>query len=96
MLHVRTMSLGQRSKPQSALKFCAFQNRARPLTSPCMLGFEDYLALMIITARQCVMCKNHVARSKVTVGIYNLCIGFSETCLCPAHNVIVAHASGMV
>ena len=37
------------------------------------------------------MCKNHVARSKVkvTVSTYSLCVGFSETCLCPAPNFVL-------
>ena len=32
MSGVRPMSLGQRSRPQSALKVCAFQNRVQPIT----------------------------------------------------------------
>ena len=53
---------------------------------------------MIITTRQCVMCKNHVAKLKVVVTVctYSLCLGFSETCLCPPHNFVVMHASGVV
>ena len=53
---------------------------------------------MIIKPRQCVLCKNHVAASKVkfTVRTYSLCIGLNETCLCPAHNFVVAPASGMM
>ena len=44
------------------------------------------------------LCKNHVATSKVkfTVRTYSLCTGFSETCSCPAHNFVLAPASGMV
>ena len=41
-----------------------------------LVGFEKYLAEIIIT-RRCVACKNHVAKSKVkvTVHTYSLCIG---------------------
>ena len=58
MSHVRIMSLGQRSWSQSALKLCAFQNCVQPKTSSCMGVFKNYLAEMIITTRQCVICKN--------------------------------------
>ena len=53
---------------------------------------------MIIKTNQCVLCKNPVATIKVkfTVTTYSLCIGFSETCPCPAHDFVVAPASGMV
>ena len=34
-----------------------------------MVGFENYMAEMIITTKQCVECKNHVARSKVKVTV---------------------------
>ena len=53
---------------------------------------------MISKTRQYVLCMNHVATSNVkfTVCTYSLCIGFSETCPCPAHNFVVAPASGMV
>ena len=80
------MLLGQRSRSQPALKVCAFQIHVRPITLSCMVGLENYLAEMIITTRQCVRCKNHVARSKVkvTVHTYSLCIGIS----CSAHNFI--------
>ena len=95
---MRTISLGQRSRSQSVLKFYALQNRVRPLTSSCMVGFENYLAQMVITTRQNVMCKNYVARSKVkvTACTYSLCIGLNETCSCPAHNFVIKHASGMM
>ena len=98
MSGVRTMLQGQRSRSQSALKVCVFQNPVRALTSSIFVGFENYLAQMVFMTRQCVMCKNHVARSKVkvTVPTYNLCIGFSETCSCRAHYFVVMHASGMV
>ena len=80
------------------LKGFAFQNHVQPFTSSCMVGFESYLAQMIIIIRQCVMCKNHIARSKVkvTVRTYSLFIGFCETCLCLAHNFVIMHAPGMV
>ena len=63
-----------------------------------MVGFENYLAQMIIKTRQYVLCKNHVAMSKVkfTAGTYSLCIGLNKTYLCPAHNFVVGPASGMV
>ena len=63
-----------------------------------MAGFENYLAQMIIKPRQCVLCKNHVAMSKVkfTVRTYSLCIGLNETYLCPAYTFVVGPASGMV
>ena len=53
--------------------------RVWPITFHCMGGFENYLAQMIIVTRQCVVCKNHVARVDVkdTVCTKNLCIGFS-------------------
>ena len=35
-----------------------------------LVGFENYLAEMIIMTRQCVVCKNHVARSKVKVTVH--------------------------
>ena len=40
---------------------------------------------------RCVPNKNHVARLKVkiTVRSYTLCIGFNETCLCPANNFVM-------
>ena len=65
---------------------CVFQNCVRPITSSCMVGFENYLAQMISKIKQCVPCMNHVTRSKVkvTVHIYSLCRGI----LCSAHNFI--------
>ena len=39
------------------------------ITSLCMMGFKNHLAQMIIKTRQCVACKNHVARSKVKVTV---------------------------
>ena len=53
--------------------------RVWPITLSCMVGFENTLEQMIVMTRQCVINKNHVARSKVTVHTY-LCIGFSEIC----------------
>ena len=52
------MSLGLRSMSQSALKVCAIQNHAQPITSSCMVGFINYLAEMIITTRQYVVCND--------------------------------------
>ena len=43
---------------------CVFQNRVRAITKPYMMGFENNLAQMIIMTRQCVACKNHLARLK--------------------------------
>ena len=60
----------------------------QPVTSfQTLVGFENCLAEMIITTRQCVVCKNHVARSKikVTVHTHSLCKGIS----CSAHNFIL-------
>ena len=66
---------------------CVFQIRVRPITSLCMVEFEKYLAQMIITIGQCVVYKNHVARSKVKItdGTLSLCILKS----CPTHYVIM-------
>ena len=63
-----------------------------------MVGIENYLAQIIIKTRQCILCKNHVATSKVefTVRTYSLCIGLNETYLCFAHNFVVGPALGMV
>ena len=58
MLHVRTMSLGQRSRSQSALKVCAFQIGVQPITSSCMVGFKNYLAEMFITIGLYVLCND--------------------------------------
>ena len=86
MSRIRTMTLSQMSRSQSALKVLGFSNRVRPITSSCIVGFEQYLADMIIT-RQSVACKNHVARSKVkvTIGIWSFCVLES----CPTHNIIM-------
>ena len=97
MLCVRTMSLGQRSRSQSTLTVCTLASHVQPIISSCMVGFENYLVQMIIKPRQCVLCKNHVATSKVrfTVCTYSLCTGLNETYLCLAHNFVVGPASGM-
>ena len=58
MSPVRTMSLRQRSRSQLTLKVCVFQNCVQPITSLCMMGFQNYVAEMIITTRQYVSCKN--------------------------------------
>ena len=58
LAHVRIMSLGQRSRSQSAFKLCAVQNCVQTITSSCMVLFKNYLAEMIIMTRQCVVCKN--------------------------------------
>ena len=80
------MSLGQRSRSQSALKICAFQIHVRPITSSCIVGFENYFAEMIIVTRRCVECKNHVPRLKVKISADTLSLGFPESC--PTHNFI--------
>ena len=56
----------------------------RTIILSCLVGFENNLIKMIIMAKQCVMNKNHVVRSKVyvTVCTYTLCIDLSETCSC--------------
>ena len=62
------------------------------------MGFENYLAQMIIKTRHFVLCKNHVSTSQVrfTVCTYSLYIGLNETYLYPAHNFVVGPASEMV
>ena len=54
-----------------------------------MVGFINNLAQIIIMTRGCVANRNHVARLKVVVTISTLCIGFSETCLCPTHHFVM-------
>ena len=73
-------------------------HNVQPIISSGMVGLENYWALMLIKTRQCVLCKNHVARSKVkfTVPTYSFCIGLNETCSGPAHNFAVGPATGMV
>ena len=63
-----------------------------------MVGFENYLAQMIIKTRHCVLCKNHISTSQVrfTVCTYSLCIGLNETYSYSVHNFVVGPASGMV
>ena len=80
------MLLGQRSRSQQVPKVCGLQIHVQPITSLSMVGFENYLAEMIVRTRQYVACKNHVARSKVkaTAGTLSLCIPE----LCPIHNFI--------
>ena len=58
--------------------------QSETVTLSCMVGFENDLTQMIIMARRCVTNKIHMARSevKVTIRVYTLCIGFSETCFC--------------
>ena len=53
---------------------CVFQTRVWPITSSCMVVFENNLAqnLMIIVTRQYVMNKSHIARSKVKATVQNL------------------------
>ena len=63
-----------------------------------MVGFENYLAQMIAKTRQCVLCKNHVATSKVKFKVctYSLCIGLNEIYSYSADNFVVGPAPGMV
>ena len=63
------MSLGQRSRSQSTLKVCEFQNRVQPITLSCMVGFKNCLKEMFIMARQCVACKNMSLGQKVKVTV---------------------------
>ena len=69
----RTMSLGQRSRSQFALKLCAKTSVkpicVRPISLLCMVGIENDLAQMIIMTKRCVANKNHVARLKVKVTV---------------------------
>ena len=71
---------------QLALKVCAFQIHVGPITSSCIVGFEDYLSEMIIVTRWYVACKNHVPRSKVKVMADTLSLGIPE--LYPTHSCI--------
>ena len=82
----KNMLLGQRSRSQPVLKVCAFQSHVWPITSSFMVGLENYLAEIILTTRQCVECKNHVAETKVKVKAYtySLCVDIS----CSVHNFI--------
>ena len=61
------MSLGQRSRSQSALKLCGKTSVkpvcVQPITLLCIVGFENNLAQMIIMTRRCVANKSHVAGS---------------------------------
>ena len=68
----------------------ALQTSVRPISLSCMVGFKNCLVEMIITRRQCGMCKNHVGRSKVKVIVCTLTlyISFSDTCSCPALNFV--------
>ena len=68
------MSLGQRSRSQSAFKLSALTSvkpiRVRPIALLCMVEFKNNLAQIIFMTRQCVANKNHVARLKVKVTVY--------------------------
>ena len=92
------ITTSQISRSQSTLTVCAKASHVHPIISSGMVGFENYSAQMIIKTRQCVLCKNHVATSKVKfiVRTYSLCIGLNEIYLCPAHNFVFWPASGMV
>ena len=70
---------------------CVFQIRVRPIILSCIVGLENNLAQLVIMTRRCVANKNHVARSKVKVSVctLTLCIGFSKTCLCPIHYIVM-------
>ena len=46
--------------------------RVCPVTLSSVMGFQNNLAQMIITARQCVECKSQVASSKVKVTMFSL------------------------
>ena len=93
MSRTKTMTLGQRSRSQSALKLSAYTSvkpvRVRPISLLCMEGIKNNLAQMIIMIRHCVLTKNHIARSKVKVTVRTLCIDFSDTCSSPTHNFVM-------
>ena len=59
------MSLGQRSRSQSALKLCAKALVKHvcvlSITLSCMNGIQNNLAKIIILTRQCVSCRNLAA-----------------------------------
>ena len=63
----------------------------QPITVSRMVGFNNNLAQMIIMTRLCGANKNRIARSKVRDRVCSLTlnIGFSETCLCAAHNFVM-------
>ena len=45
----------------------------RPITLYCMVGFENYLAQMIIMTRQCVACKNlELSQLSICVSVFDL------------------------
>ena len=56
----------------------------QPIILSCMVGFEHYLAQIIIMTMYVVRSK-----VKVTVCTSALCLGFGETCLCPAHDFVM-------
>ena len=63
--------------------------RVRPIKSLCIVGFENNLAQMIIMTRQCVVNKNHVARSKVKVTVRIYTCAKTSVLLCPTHNFVM-------
>ena len=69
-------------------------SNVQPIISSGMVGLEDYLAQMIVKTRQYVLCKNHVATSKIKfkVRTYSLCIGLHETYSYLTHNFVVGPA----
>ena len=89
------MSLGQRSRSKTALNLCAKASvihvRVRPITLSRIKRFENKLIQMITVTRGCFENENHIALSKFKVTVYTLtlCIGFSETCLCPTCDFVM-------
>ena len=76
----KDITLGQRSRSQPALTVRTFEIHVRPITSSCIVGFENDLAEMITVTRQCVTCKNHVPSSKFKVTADSLSSGIPELC----------------
>ena len=84
MSHVIATSLGQKSMSQSTLTvFCiVILCSAHNFITSGMVGFENYLAQMIIKTRQCVPAQEPCPYVNVQVHSphLQLCIGVSETC----------------
>ena len=65
-----------------------------------MIGFENFIGRNYHPDKTicCVLCKNHVATSKVkfTVCTYSLCLGLNDSYSCPAQSFVVGPSSGIV
>ena len=95
------MSLGQSHCHSWHLKFVLKFVRSRIVSDP--KRYQAWWVLKFVSTndhydKTIYHTQDHFALSnvKVTVRNYSLCIGFSETCLWPANNFVVKHASGMV